>query len=107
LREESWITQETFDLWTEESATRLSVRYGWEVERNAARAISAQKRPSQRLTSRAIELYRRGLVPISLVASVRGKSIAATEKDMIEAGILPETPNLDAFNNDQNFVDEL
>ena len=107
LREESWISPETFDLWTEESALRLSVRYGWEVERNAARATSSRKRPSQRLTSRAIELYRRGLIPISLVASVRGKSIAATEADMIEAGVVPESPDVASSGHDQNVVDEL
>ncbi|GAA1000488.1 ImmA/IrrE family metallo-endopeptidase [Subtercola frigoramans] len=107
LLEGSWISQETFDEWTEQDAGRLSLRYGWEVQRNAARAISSQKRPSQRLASRAIELYRRGLVPISLVASVRGRSIDETKNDMIAAGIFPENVTADETSGDLGFVDEL
>jgi Zn-dependent peptidase ImmA (M78 family) len=105
LREESWISDDTFSQWEQETAPRLSVLFGWDAERKALLATSAQKRPSQRLTSRAVDLYGRGLVAIEFVASVTGRPVSEVEADMKRFDIEPA--KLSSATDEPFVIDEL
>jgi hypothetical protein len=85
------ITLEQEHQWcSEESASRLALRYGWHAQYLAMSNESRQPRPPRRLLARAVEGYLLGAVPLPVLARLNGSmDVKATFRDLSGGGISP------------------
>ncbi len=92
MHEAGYIDAETKQAWLNTSrltAPKLATRYGWSDLYQALSVESNTRRAPQRLLARAIAGYELGVVAPSVIATLRGVTLAEVEADLRAAGIAP------------------
>ncbi|MFE6922635.1 ImmA/IrrE family metallo-endopeptidase [Nocardia sp. NPDC057663] len=73
----------------EQTAPQLAARYGWSDRYHAMQRESDRRRAPQRLLTRAISGWLQGVVPIEMLATLRGLDVVALQEELADAGVTP------------------
>lgn len=87
LHQAGRIETTTKQQWMDLTTPQLATRFGWGDQYQALQADSDRRRAPQRLLARAIRGYEQGALSAQAIATLRGITQEAAERDLREAGI--------------------
>ncbi|MEV7042696.1 ImmA/IrrE family metallo-endopeptidase [Amycolatopsis sp. NPDC051061] len=90
LCEGRYIDVATKDEWKRHDTPQLAARFGWSDQYGGLQAESNRRRAPQRLLARAINGYAESVLSAQAIATLRGIPLSEVEKDLQEAGVVPE-----------------
>lgn len=92
LHDCGYIDAATKQEWMALTTPRLATRFGWSDQYQSLQDDSDRTRPPQRLVARAVSAYEEGVVAVQAVATLRGISAEAADRELAEAGVVPQHP---------------
>lgn len=94
LHDCGYIDAPTKRQWMSLSTPQLATRFGWSDHYQSLQHDSNRTRSPQKLLARAISGYQERVVTAQTVASLRTISADATVKELSEAGVVPNAPEI-------------
>ncbi|MER5671978.1 ImmA/IrrE family metallo-endopeptidase [Pseudonocardia alni] len=86
------VDEATKGRWFDRTTPALAARFGWSDHYAALATDSARLRAPQRLLTRAIDGYVEGVVPLQVVATLRGLAPGVVEAEFRATGVVPAPP---------------